>query len=1001
MKFGKEFASQMVPEWQEAYMDYNHLKAILKHILKSAASTNTTVPIMASTAKGSLKRRLTLYRAFSGLTGPRRGSPTRRSCKDDPKEEEEEEEELCQIQTVFLKSDEGGGEMELSFFRKLDDEFNKVNNFFRKKVEEAMEEAEELNKQMDALIALRVRVDEVVVGFTSTSNANEHHMTDESPSNLLPRMDVIQEVEMSAAEEQPASRTSTQGFVAPSLRILDHVKINVTAPETPVSTLKGILNMSSKYDLSFSKKELRKAEEQLSKALKEFYNKLRLLKCYTFLNLLAFSKIMKKYDKVCSRNASKDYLKMVDNSYVGSSDEVNRLMERVEAAFIKHFANGNHRKGMNTLRPTAKRERHRITFTLGLFTGCSIALIVALIVIIHARQILDSLNMEGRAIYMENIFPLYSFFGYIVLHMLMYSANIYFWKRFKINYTFIFGFKQGTELGYREVLLLSSGLSVLSWAAVLSNLDMEMDKRTKSFSTLTELVPLGLLVVLLLITFCPFNIIYKSSRFFLIQCAFHCICAPFYKVTLPDNFLADQLTSQVQAFRSLEFYVCYYFWGNFTTRSNKCLESEVYKILYYVVAIIPFWIRFVQCLRRLLLEERNVKHGLNAIKHLSTVVAIVMRTSNEFNRGQIMIWRILAAASSGFATIANTYWDIVIDWGLLQRNSTNPWLRDKLSVSNKSVYFAAMVLNVLLRLAWMQSVLGIRQAPFLHKTALIALVACLEIIRRGIWNFFRLENEHLNNVGRYRAVKSVPLPFNYEDDQDSRAEGHYIGYKCIEDNHRLHRTAIKGNMIGEVFRRVASQTLMAYILTSNPDNGHSDIYGTGEFTGEFSAVTAPVLSASWLLKRDEKENGLQVELAFCRPLMALIAARVLRYKYTVSSPRVEDASGKAFAAKSTVVELIKLFTQNPDEPGLQVQIGPRRRLRMGFGFFGLLRRNRRGIDRALKKKIVGRKSDPGGGYLLNELLQGFVAQELVPPFRDGLLQMGLELLPEFHRSPGG
>ncbi|MCI05436.1 phosphate transporter PHO1-like protein, partial [Trifolium medium] len=76
--------------------------------------------------------------------------------------------------------------------------------------------------------------------------------------------------------------------------------------------------------------------------------------------------------------------------------------------------------------------------------------------------------------------------------MTVYSANVYIWRRFKINYTFIFGFKEGAELGYREVFLLSSGLAVLSLAAVLSNLDMEMDQRTKSFSAFTELVPLGL-----------------------------------------------------------------------------------------------------------------------------------------------------------------------------------------------------------------------------------------------------------------------------------------------------------------------------------------------------------------------------------------------------------------------------------------------------------------------------------------------------------------------------
>ncbi|GAU19793.1 hypothetical protein TSUD_170180 [Trifolium subterraneum] len=132
-----------------------------------------------------------------------------------------------------------------------------------------------------------------------------------------------------------------------------------------------------------------------------------------------------------------------------------------------------------------------------------------------------------------------SLFGYIVLHMIIYSANVYFWRRFKINYSFIFGFKEGTELGYREVFLLSSGLAVLSLAAVLSNLDMEMDQRTKSFSAFTELVPLGLVII-----------------------------------SFPDNFLADQLTSQVQAYRSFIFYVCYYFWGDFKTRSNKCIERN-------------------------------------------------------------------------------------------------------------------------------------------------------------------------------------------------------------------------------------------------------------------------------------------------------------------------------------------------------------------------------------------------------------------------------------------
>ncbi|KAF2313597.1 hypothetical protein GH714_012327 [Hevea brasiliensis] len=730
----------------------------------------------AATSKGSLKRRASLYRAFSGLTNRYRGSPRKNVSEEEVilisavKEEGGE----GRYQTMFMNASGEGGELELMFFKRLDDEFNKVVKFYKKKVKEVMAEADDLSRQMDALIALRIKVENPELeganmgnlatnGVSLNSASVAHPINDRTRNPEWSHMEVIQEVEMSnetnseddkrgsddensASCSQGKATHNIEGFRPASLEVLDHVKINVE-PETPVSTMKNII-ASSKSDLSYSKEELRKAEELMAHAFMAFHQKLRLLKSYCFLNQLAFSKIMKKYDKITSQNASKAYLDMVDSSYLGSSEEVTKLMERVEATFVKHFANGNHRKGMNTLRPKAKREKHRTTFSLGFFSGCSFALMIAVIVLIHAR---DVLNSSGGPKYMENIFPLYSLFGFIVVHMIMYAANIHFWKRYRVNYAFIFGFKQGTELDYREVLLLGSGLAVLTLVGVLSNLDMEMDPRTKSFTAITELIPLGLLTLVLLITFCPFNIIYRSSRFFLIQCALHCLLAPLYKVILPDFFLADQLTSQVQAFRNLEFYVCYYGWGDFKKRSNRCYESKVFESFYFVVAMIPYWIRFLQCLRRFF-EERDSMQVYNSVKYLSTIIAVALRTCYDLKRG--MTWKILAAATSGFATIISTYWDIVIDWGLLRPNSRNPWLRDKLVIPKKSVYFVAM------------TVLGFRQAPFLHRTALTAIVACLEIIRRGIWNFFRLENEHLNNVGKFRAFKSVPLPFYYDDDED-------------------------------------------------------------------------------------------------------------------------------------------------------------------------------------------------------------------------------------------
>ncbi|KAA8529393.1 hypothetical protein F0562_033808 [Nyssa sinensis] len=745
----------MVPEWQEVYMDYEYLKALLKEIQRFKQRNRH--PATAGTTPG-LKRKLTLYRLFSGLT-QKINSPRSPSSQQDIENQAILVNSVTRdgsnsYETMFLRMGDEGGEYEVVYFKRLDDEFNKVLKFYKSKVEEVVKEAEMLNKQMDALIAFRIKVEKpqgwfdrsaelthLAAGVAASTAALSISTPSSARTNRRVPMDIIEEDGPSShaqseestgykdvkearatiqtvQEQKPKLKNVRVTRLAP-LEILSHVKMNNTL-ETPCSTIKGFLSVPTQTQLDFSRENLRKVKEQLKRAFVEFYMKLRLLKSYSFMNMMAFSKIMKKYDKITSRSASKSYLKMVDSSYLGSSDEVTKLMERVEVTFIKHFANSNRRKGMNTLRPKAKIERHRVTFSLGVL------------------------------------------FGFVILHMVMYAANIYFWRRYRVNYSFIFGFKQGTELGYREVLLLSFGFAVLALASVLANLDMEMDQKTKDYKALTELVPLGLVVLVVVILICPINIIYRSSRFFFLICVFHCICAPLYKVTLPDFFLADQLTSQVQAIRSLEFYICYYGWGDYKLRENSCKTSDVYNTFYFIIAGIPYWSRLLQCLRRLQ-EEKDIMQGINGLKYFSTIIAVSTRTAYTLNKG--FGWRMIAGIASVIAAIFGTYWDLVMDWGLLQRKSKNRWLRDKLLIPHKTVYFGAMALNVLLRFAWLQTVFNFN-FNFLHRQTMIALVAVLEIIRRGIWNFFRLENEHLNNVGKFRAFKSVPLPFNYDEDEE-------------------------------------------------------------------------------------------------------------------------------------------------------------------------------------------------------------------------------------------
>ncbi|XP_065860486.1 phosphate transporter PHO1 homolog 10-like isoform X2 [Euphorbia lathyris] len=741
MRFGKEFKKQMVPEWTEAYMDYNALQSILRKILKSRQLKTLTELELQQPTKGDIEDQV-IHVSTSN-----------------------QEAAGCIYKTEFLKKEEEGGDLEASFFQKLDEELNKVNAFYKDKVEEMIGEASLLNKQMNALIALRIKLQKKpnsdCVDETAISGTHNVDSSGDDDSDLELSSVPLEINDEAHTLNHIATQENDDDDEKDPMKILDRVKIKNTL-ESPVSTIKGVFKDSKEEELSFNKVEMKKVEERLRAAFIEFYQKLRLLKHYSYMNLEAFSRIMKKYEEITSRRrVSKSYMKIVDDSYLGSSDEVSDLLKRVEFTFLKHFSNSDRRKCIKELRPKQKRETHNITFFSGFFCGCSIALLVAVILKVKAQKLMD--KKEGIS-YVVNIIPLYSLFAYIVLHMLTYATNVYFWKRYKVNYPFIFGFKQGTELEHREVFLLSNGLAVLSLASFLVNLHLDSGPNAPKYKTLTQLLlPLGLVAVILAILFCPFDIIYRSSRFFFNRCLFRCICAPLYKVRLPDFFLADHLTSQFQAIRSLELYICYYGLGEYSRRQSKCHNHGVYNVLYFILPVIPFWLRFLQCFRRLC-EDKDKVNAFNGLKYISTIIAMVMRTMYELRNGRTT-WLVLALICSAIAAMANTYWDIVVDWGLMRRKSKNPFLRDKLVLPHKSVYFGAMALNVILRVAWMQMVLEFSLQKH-HKMAASTLIACLEIIRRGIWSFFRLENEHLNNVGKFRAFKSVPLPFNYYDSDD-------------------------------------------------------------------------------------------------------------------------------------------------------------------------------------------------------------------------------------------
>jgi len=79
-----------------------------------------------------------------------------------------------------------------------------------------------------------------------------------------------------------------------------------------------------------------------------------------------------------------------------------------------------------------------------------------------------------------------------------------------------------------------------------------------------------------------------------------------------------------------------------------------------------------------------------------------------------------------------------MDWSL--GDPTNKFLRSTLGYKRKWMYYAAIVIDPILRFNWI--FYAIFPIELQHSAVLSFLIAFSEVCRRGMWTLFRVENEH-------------------------------------------------------------------------------------------------------------------------------------------------------------------------------------------------------------------------------------------------------------------
>lgn len=255
-----------------------------------------------------------------------------------------------------------------------------------------------------------------------------------------------------------------------------------------------------------------------------------------------------------------------------------------------------------------------------------------------------------------------------------------------------------------------------------------------------------------------------------------------------DILLADVLTSYAKVSGDIFVTICMFFStnGSSTKRPDRNCGGQV---MVPLLMAVPSAIRFRQCI----IEYFRVRHGpyressgwggqhlANALKYSTAFPVIItsalQRSADDDNSKTLLYraWLVAVVVNSMYSF----YWDVAKDWDLTLFSSPQPrklghkqpWgLRDKLVFRDPNLYYIVIAIDFLLRCTW-----SMKLSPHLNRfsdwESGIFLIEFLEVLRRWIWIFFRVETEAIRNASSTGMGMDDILLGDYEGDGNDSDE---------------------------------------------------------------------------------------------------------------------------------------------------------------------------------------------------------------------------------------
>ncbi|KAK8168139.1 EXS family-domain-containing protein [Phyllosticta citrichinensis] len=235
-----------------------------------------------------------------------------------------------------------------------------------------------------------------------------------------------------------------------------------------------------------------------------------------------------------------------------------------------------------------------------------------------------------------------------------------------------------------------------------------------------------------------------------------------------DILLADALTSYAKVLGDLFVALCMFFSSKHSTAKPDRGCGGTFWVPFIIS--VPYLIRFRQCLIEYVRVRKSNQraggtggagwggqHLANAAKYSSAFPVIILSALQRgydpaklgmTEAGLFRLWLFAVLVNSMYSF----YWDVTKDWDLTllssskERNDVeHPWgLRRHRFFHAQQIYYIVIAIDLLLRCTW-----SVKLSPHLdHFNDLeggIFMMEFLEVFRRWVWIFFRVETEWVRN----------------------------------------------------------------------------------------------------------------------------------------------------------------------------------------------------------------------------------------------------------------